>query len=729
MRFLLLSLFVLVSCSKKASYDPRKLTSVVAPNPINAPVSGYTNNINKTISGGLPPGLTVSVHTANDCGDVALASGSSEDFSTGLNYILSQATYDIYLKITNSVDTICINANRNYIVDLTDPQITLDPLISASPSDYIRSYLVKGLVSDNSGVPTLSFHKNNTCTDLASFSGSQASYNAAGVTLNSSILDNLTMTPVYAKVVDAAGNSVCQLLISFTHIIGPATDSPTSYFTMEKNLITPKLPVQTNNIKFFARDVNSNPVSGLSPVLVITPDLSAPITCNMTTTANPGEYLCVASVGENYAVDISSGSITFMTNRHVGDVVVTDNSYCYQNSGLAWTNHKQTGGGSNATPYLICSAAQLKSLAESTTSADFSQEYKLMIDLDLASFLSTSTNEFSIGSGATAFSGVFDGNSLKIKNFKAKNNTQGFIHSMTAGSVKNLDFSYVSGTIASATTMSPFIGSINTSANVTINNVKVTGEIACNVANLCSVGGVIGSAIATGSGQINMTKINSLITASNISGSIGGVINSVSSPTASKVVLSEINSMLTMTHSNSGTITRIGGVVGSSIGMTIRNVKSNMSLNVSTALSQRVGGIVGSADSTIVENAFVIGNASIFDVNGIAGIFGRVTNFSSLTDSVSLMNISTHDCLITCGKVVGIKGSLDNSFFDTYTSNQTTFTFSSSAGTDVVETSINLVAQPGYFYNSLNTPMDAWDFTTIWETVPSNFPELIFVNN
>lgn len=727
MRIIVLSLILLASCSKTVEYDLRKVVPLADPTNIVGPPNGPTNQPIKTIGGSLPPGLTISVHKVNGCSDVALASGSSQNFLANLTYTLPQGYYDIYLRVSNGVASRCTGPYRNYLVDTTPPQITLHPTISPTPTDYNRTYHVKGTVSDNNGIPVLSFHKNNLCVDAPAFPNSQNNYNAAGLTLDSTLIDNLSTSFIYAKVKDVANNQICQLLVTYTHITGPAT-ADNSYFEIEKTLITPKFPVQSNNITFTARDLNNNPVNGLSPDLTITPEVTVPFTCAMPATMVSGQYQCVVSLSESYDIDITPGSITFFTDRSVGSVVVTDNAYCYQNGGLAWTDHKQTGDGTTATPYLICSAAQLKSLAETITPADLSQEYKLMVDLNLESFLTTATNEFSIGSGAVAFSGVFDGSNLKIENYKPKLNNQGFIQSMSAGTIKNLEFSYKTGVVATSLTMSPFIGVISTTANVVLDKLKVKGDITCDSVTACNVGGVIGLAEATGAGQINMTSLQSELLATNVSGSVGGVIRTATSPSASKIVLTEINSVLSVSHSGAGSLTLIGGVIASSTGATLKNIKSNLSVDIDAAPVQSLGGIIGASNSTLVDDSLVLGFTSVQDINSIAGISGRITNFSSVTDSVSLMNISGVNCLVECGKVVGQQNSLDNTMTALYTSDQTQFDFDTVADQNFTETSINLVTTPGYFYAATNAPMNGWDFTNHWMEVVNNFPELLITN-
>lgn len=713
---------MLQACSKKTNYNPRiNSAEIVEPSGLNGQPSGIYNSASKTLSGTLPIGLVTSIHKSNTCGDNALATGSSLDFSSGLTYSLPEGSHDIFVKVANESGSKCFGPYRNYTIDITPPQISLDSGISNNASGIPRSYLVKGSVSDNLGTPSLSFHKNNSCSDAGVFSNSQNLYNGAGVSLDQSIIDNLVLSSIYAKVIDQAGNSICQLLVSYTHLLGSAVNA-TSYFTIEKTIIAPKLPIQTNQIKFFARDVNNNPVSGLNSVLTISPNSSSAFQGNMVATLNPGEYLYSASVGENYLVEVATGSILFVSNRTVGNVVVTDTDYCYTNNGLNWVNHKQSGLGTNLSPYLICTAEQLKSLAESIDAGDFSMSYKLMIDLNLASFLSNSLNEFSIGSGFNSFSGSFDGNNLSILNFKPKANSYSFINKMSAGEVKNLTYSEIAGSLNPNLHSGLLIDQIITTQNVNLSNLNITGniQIAGSASNFNF--GAIGSAVITGAGQLNASKIRVNSTVTSAQSTIGGFIGYASSPSASKAVFNEIDTVLNI--QGSLPLINVGGIIGEFQGGTISNAMANSTINGGNA--SFVGGIVGKVSQGSISESVSIGQISLVDVSGYGGLVGRVVNGSNVSDSVALQNITATNCLIECGKVIGAQYSLDNDFISLYTSNQTTLNFGSITALNVAETSIDLVAQPGYFYNEANNPFLNFDFVNLWMGVSGNYPKLRF---
>jgi hypothetical protein len=726
MKYVILICLILISqaCTKKAIYDPRQNTAeIVEPVGLNGEPSGYYSNPLKTLSGTIPAGLSFSIHQSTGCSDQSIFSGSSIDLATGITYQLPEGLHNIYIKESNESGNKCFGPYRNYTIDMTPPEIVLDGSVSNNITDIPRFYNVKGVVSDNIGVSSLSFHKNDTCSDSPLLNNSQDLFNGAGITLDQTVISNLQISKIYAKVTDLANNQICKLLVTYNHIIGPASNL-TSYFTIEKNVIAPKLPIQSNDIHFIARDINGNAVSGLNPILKITPSSNASLTVNMVETVIPGDYKYTANIGENYLVEINPGSIVFEQNRVVGNVIVTDTSYCYNNNGLVWTDHKQSGSGTVLQPYLICSADQLKSLAQSIDPLDFSKYYKLMIDLNLSSYLSNVNNEFSIGSGLTSFSGSFDGNNLSISNFKPKNNEMGLFHKMIAGEIKNLTLSSIGTGLVLTGNSGILVDQINTTQNVNLTNLKITSSMQIDAASTSFNFGVVGLASVTGAGQLSINKVNVNSAITNAKSNIGGLIGFGSSPSSSKANLNEIDVVLNVQSATA--LNSVGGIVGEFQSGTITNAKSNMTINGTSALY--VGGITGRLNQGVISDVLSIGQVNLTDVNGYGGITGRVANLSSVTDSVSLQNITANNCLVECGKVIGSQFSIDNDFLNLHTSNQTTFSWNSIAAINSVESSVNLLTQPGYFYTATNIPFNAFDFVNIWNTVSGNYPVLRFSN-
>jgi len=75
----------------------------------------------------------------------------------------------------------------------------------------------------------------------------------------------------------------------------------------------------------------------------------------------------------------------------------------------------QYGGGSGTAeePYLIYTAEQMNEIGQNKK--DWDKHFKLMVDIDLASY--TGTNFNIIGRPSWLFTGVFDGNGYTISNF------------------------------------------------------------------------------------------------------------------------------------------------------------------------------------------------------------------------------------------------------------------------------------------------------------------------
>lgn len=502
-------------------------------------------------------------------------------------------------------------------------------------------------------------------------------------------------------------------------------DFPFSSFTIEKNIISPAAPSQTNLITFKARYTNNSPITGLSPVLTINPEgPGADQPCAMTETpSNSGDYTCtVTGLDVNYNVSLAPGSATFVTgaNRNIGDVIMTNTPFCYVNNALGWTNHKQSGAGTLANPYKICSAAQLKSL--SLAPADFASSYELMIALDFSTFLSTAANEFSIGTAGNPFTGDFDGNDLAMTNYHATAANQGFFGVVSGGVIHNVNLSYNSSVTGGFSSHGGLIDSITTSGNVALRDVTLNGSLSCSA--LCSVGGLVGSVNITGVGQLVVERINSTMS-SNSGTNISAVISSLNAPTATQALLSKINASLTV--SSIGASSFIGTVVANAIGATISDAKASLTANVVNVSS--IGGIAGSTNTSSISNSIAVGDVvSSGTISGAGGIMGQAESGTVLNNSVALVNMTGISCTGECGQVVGNQLA-PISETNNFTSNESDFAWASinSENTtgNVIDTTV--AGTPDYFADTTNAPYTSWDMMNVWESDYPNFPKLQFI--
>lgn len=492
-----------------------------------------------------------------------------------------------------------------------------------------------------------------------------------------------------------------------------------SYFEIEKDVIAPKIPVQSNKITFYAKDKNQNLVSGLSPKLKIT-DINGLISFHDMTEASIGKYEIVVSIGESYTIDIANGSLDFLLNRNVGYVNVVDNSFCYVDNRLNWSNHLISGDGTSFNPYKICTANQLKSLAQSLNSADYSYNYILMNNIDLTNYLTVSNNEFSIGSGSIPFSGVFNGNNLTIKNYKPYNN-QSFFHSVSGGEIKNLKFSQSAHTILINSSRGVLIDFIETNSDVNIENIQVKSNITIDPLSNNNYFGLIGQINVLGTGQVYIANIDNDLEISGPVQNFGGIIGTAGSPSTTSIFINYSQSKVNLsTNSN---MLNIGGIVGNISKGLITNTKTIMNINGSTG--NYIGGIVGNGNNVLIENALSIGEIILSgNVSGFGGIIGRFNNQSAISNSIGLLNITGQDCVSECGKILGQQLSLDNTIAGNYTSNETVFSFNNIGAQNVNESVIDTIIDNSYFFNMNNAPYSNWDFSTTWEENVNNYPSL-----
>lgn len=563
----------------------------------------------------------------------------------------------------------------------------------------------------------ISIHQSSNCSDTII-----VEYTASEFLSGINYPNPSNVSVLYAKVRNEINQSICYPLTSGLHV------DAKSFFTIEKELITPKLPIQNNLISYHARDVNNNPVSGLGPIsFTVTPEDLAPFNATFVETTTLGTYSATISLGENYALDLVLGEIPVETTRHIGDVVVTDDPFCYVSGTgrLSWTNHKQSGAGTIADPYLICTAAQMKSLANATDFAnDFTKSYKLMASLNMQSFLSSSANLFSIGVPAD-FTGNFDGNNLSITNFKLQNSARGLFFRVGGGSIKNLKLQVNDANVGlDGVAVGLMINSINTSADVVVSNVSVKAQVEMSL-DASEFGGVIGTINAPGSNQVQMERMKSQITATSVLGdTYGGVVGSITSTTSGRVTMNQVESTQTISVSGSNDII-IGGVVGYATGTHMDNIKSRITTTQSSVDDiSRLGGIAGYMNDSRINHSYAQGENTVNDIQGFGGLSGEITNNSRVENSFALVNITGEDCLDVCGKTIGITGSLDNTVVGLYTSNQASLSFASINDTGVSETSINLTTTPSYFFMATNPPMNTWDFTTIWVENSATLPSI-----
>lgn len=603
--------------------------------------------------------------------------------------------------------------------DKVSPTIQMSSGWPTNLTYYGRTLTIGGQVSDNQGILNLEFHKNSNCSDSALYPNSQELFNSGSLVINGDLLENLKTTNVYAKVTDISGNSLCKFLFTFNHVKGPVNQQ-SSTFNVEKTLAYPKIPAPSNKITFYAKDVNLNPISGLTPKINITVGSNV-INATLVET-QLGVYEYTALIDQDYYIELDETSIPNFYWQPIGSVRVVNESFCYDQNGFTWTNHKQSGTGTNQDPYKICSADQLKSLADSLIATDLAQSYKLMADIDLALLLTDESNAFSIGSQGTPFTGIFDGNNLAIKKFKMINQ-KGLFYDIKGGEVKNLTVSIQPVSLSNGTKLGPFINQIDsTISGVIISNIKLDADIVNVGVDSSTVVGIIGS-ITSNSNNIEISKIsfNNKLTNFN-NGVIGGLIGEAIS-SGSNLIISEISGTTTFQSYSNSLIG--GGLIGKSIGIQLNN--SKIMVQNSGSSMNTFGSLVGDVTNSDISKNIVLGSISGSDVNHYGGIAGNILGVNSNFNS-NVINIQTsfNNCLSNCGRMIGGDIANINIFENNYSGLSAGFNFSNNTNINNYNLIIDDFTNSDYFYNATNAPYNNFDFTNIWESSVGNYPLLKF---
>ena len=305
------------------------------------------------------------------------------------------------------------------------------------------------------------------------------------------------------------------------------------------------------------------------------------------------------------------------------------------------------GTGEPNEPYLIYTAEQMNEIG--LHEEDWQKHFKLMSDIDLSSYTGTSFNL--IGTSHNLFWGVFDGNDHTILNFTYKyradrDATALFSHVGSWGLIKDLGLIGPNLDAGAGENVGALVGD---------NMGTITGCYAHggSVSGRNYVGGLVGFSAGT--------IINCYST--------GTVSGNKAAPFASYYVGGLVGfSGRTITNCYAtGIVTGdefVGGLVGNAHTIT----ESYASGSVSG--SEYVGGLAGYSGATIT-NCYSLASVSGYKwVGGLVGLNGS-TSASTITNCYATGNVTgTTDV----GGLVGLNrnGSVDNSFWDTQNSGQST---------------------------------------------------------
>ena len=322
------------------------------------------------------------------------------------------------------------------------------------------------------------------------------------------------------------------------------------------------------------------------------------------------------------------------------------------------------GNGTESTPYIITTAAQLEQLAVYVNAGNTTYNnkyYKLGNDIDLSDYganFNSGKGWKPIGLNASyAFKGNFDGDNHTITNLYINNSADntGFFGCVQDGTIKNLGVEAIS--ITGSGNMGVVVGSFN---NGTIANCHSSGNI---IASAGVAGGVVG--YMSGS-NYNYCNIYSCYATGNVtfSGStygfsyIGGI--------AGHLENCNMNSCYA-TGYISGVAECIGGVAGWLSDGTITNCYATGNVSGGNTPENYVGGVLGGGygnrTSASVVNSYALGSVS--GISRVGGIVGGAPYY--VHDIITIKNCAALNSKVSCyypqnvGRVLGLNtGALSN---------------------------------------------------------------------
>ncbi|WP_432406681.1 GLUG motif-containing protein [Wukongibacter sp. M2B1] len=351
-------------------------------------------------------------------------------------------------------------------------------------------------------------------------------------------------------------------------------------------------------------------------------------------------------------------------------------------------NEVSGGNGELANPYIIETKEQLNNIRY-----DVAGHYKLGNDIDLEN------EEWEpIGNASAQFIGSLDGNGYTIENLKITRVTTygvGLFSHIQDTTIKNLTIK--NADVEGNSYTGALIG--NASNNFNIDNCKVEGI--GKVKGVSNVGGLIGQAASSGTGEIN--NCSAKIKVEGISNGVGGLVGNIYNGQVRKCYAT-------------GDVESTGYMVGGLVGYAYVNTE-NSTIEESYAVGnvegrKEVGGLIGkgycnkASKRITVENCFALGDINSTDgtygyIGGLIGyLYGHSSSRNIVRNSYSAGKVSSISNNNE-GGLIGYPFYVDiiDSYYD---STNTGFT----TPEEQARTSEQLMQQ--------NT-FSNWNFTNIWD--------------
>ena len=331
---------------------------------------------------------------------------------------------------------------------------------------------------------------------------------------------------------------------------------------------------------------------------------STTITCNKATDSHTISWGNWNLINSSYFYDYyTSGSITATADITYPDVTLTT----------------LEGSGTESSPYLIKSLADLVTLADLVNNADLGSDdfvkvylneyFRLENDIDMTGYRFTPIGQ----DYYHRFGGIFDGNGKTLTGLNVNTGNSGYAglfgRGDTVSVIKNLTL-----VDPAVYTTEYFAGAVVAYTHGAIENCHVSGATISNT-GYTGAGGLTAYA-ATVSG---CSVTNSQITGTG--GFTGGMAGQVNSTISDCHV-----SNTSIYGGGSGTAYPNGGVAGSLNGATATGCYFTGSIHSTTVDNQRVGGIAGVCSGGSIEKCFssatIVASGSTAQVGGIAGYLG-----------------------------------------------------------------------------------------------------------
>lgn len=488
---------------------------------------------------------------------------------------------------------------------------------SSIVADGVSTSVITISLRDSKNVPIVNVVPSFSATD----SGSDNIYGSCSSTDSNGIsVCSLASTKAEAKTLSIT-SPVIKSGGAVTFVAGPVSSS--------KSTITGTGAVladgsETSDITITLLDAFENPVAGQVPTFEATDWENTNIYGACSATDSNGESRCTlaSSEGETKVLSIKTPVV-----KTGGSVVFTEIDYCV---GAALTNAPFAfGDGTVATPYGICTAAQLNSIAANATY--ITKHFKLFKNIDLSSYTANSFNR--IASSAAPFTGTFNGNRKIISNLTYSDSTAtgdytGLFRSIGAtGTVKNL------GLTGFNITGRNYTGMLAGFLSGNVNNCYAKGV----VRGAQNTGGLIGRFWKTD----NTTIVQKSYTEANVTGSgwVGGLIGWARGTVTDSHSISTVSTTV-------ATVDRVGGLVGVVDSGDIVNSYAEATVTGRWLVGGLVGGMLGSITKSHVRGTV---NCTQW-CGGVAGTFQTVAS-GKITKSYADVTING-----TGGQFGGILG-------------------------------------------------------------------------